>query len=132
MKATTVFPILLLQKPSRTSKSKDHVKHLQRRIKLWLDGDIEALLDEGECIQKRLSKSTTPQSNDVIARTFRSLMLQGKVQSALRYISRNSNGGVLKLDDLIPVTGRVNRTNDKRNPEKEAPYRQRSSCFLSY
>jgi hypothetical protein len=31
-------------------------------------------------------------------------MLQGKVQSALRYISRNSNGGVLKLDDLIPVT----------------------------
>ena len=78
MKATTVFPILLLQKPSRTSKSKDHVKHLQRRIKLWLDGDIEALLDEGECIQKRLSKSTTPQSNDVIARTFRSLMLQGK------------------------------------------------------
>ena len=86
------------------AKYKDHVKHLQRRIKLWLDGDIEALLDEGECIQKRLSKSTTPQSNDVIARTFRSLMLQGKVQSALRYISRNSNGGVLKLDDLIPVT----------------------------
>ena len=40
MKATTVFPILVLQKPSRTSKSKDHVKHLQRRIKLWLDGDI--------------------------------------------------------------------------------------------
>ena len=106
MKATTVFPILLPQKPSRTSKSKVHVKHLQRRIKLWLDGDIEALPDEGECIQKRLSKSTTPQSNDVIARTFRSLMLQGKVQSALRYISRNSNGGVLKLDDLMPVTTR--------------------------
>ena len=31
-------------------------------------------------------------------------MLQGKVQNALRYISRNSNGGVLKLDDLIQVT----------------------------
>ena len=28
LKACTVAPILLLQKPSRTSKSKDHVNHL--------------------------------------------------------------------------------------------------------
>ena len=35
MKACTVAPILLLQKPSRTSKSKDHVNHLQRRLDLW-------------------------------------------------------------------------------------------------
>ena len=30
VKATTIMQILLLQKPSRTSKSKDHVAHLQR------------------------------------------------------------------------------------------------------
>ena len=35
MKATTVIQILLLQKPSRSSKSKDHVIHLQRRMELW-------------------------------------------------------------------------------------------------
>ena len=104
MKATTIFPILLLQKPSRTSKSKNHVKHLQRRLQLWFDGNIDALLDEGECIQNRLTKSTTSQSTDVIARTFRNLMLQGKVQSALNCISRNSSGGILKLEDLIPMT----------------------------
>ena len=39
MKAITVMPILLLQKPSRTSKSKDHSTHLQRRMELWLDGN---------------------------------------------------------------------------------------------
>ena len=35
MKAITVMQILLLQKPSRTSKSKDHVIHLQRSMELW-------------------------------------------------------------------------------------------------
>ena len=38
LKACTVAPILLLQKPSRTSKSKDHVNHLQRRLDLWDKG----------------------------------------------------------------------------------------------
>ena len=31
-------------------------------------------------------------------------MLQGKVRSALNYLSRKTNGGVLQLDDLIPET----------------------------
>ena len=31
-------------------------------------------------------------------------MLQGKAQSALRYLCRQTSGGVLKLDDLIPAT----------------------------
>ena len=70
---------------------------------MWINGDIEALLDEGKCIQKRLNKSTNSKCDDTIGRTFRDLMLQGKVQSALNYILRNSNGGVLKLDDLIQV-----------------------------
>ena len=104
MKATTLMQILLLQKPSRTSKSKDHVAHLQRRMELWLYGDIQALLDEGKCIQRRLGKVTSPSNNDNIARIFRDLMLQGKVQGALRYLSKNTNGGVLKLEDLIPET----------------------------
>ena len=103
-KATTVIQILLLQKPSRTSKSKDHVIHLQRRMELWHDGDIQALLDEGKCIQKRLGKVTSSRStdSDTIARTFRDLMFKGKVQSALRYLSRTTNGGIFKLEDLVP------------------------------
>lgn len=101
MKATTVMWIILPQKPSRTSKTKNHVSHLQRQMELWLEGDIQALLDEGRCIQKcfvNLPKS------EAIARTFRNLMLHGKVLSALRYFSRNANGGVLKLEELVPET----------------------------
>ena len=80
MKAITVMQILLLQ----------NVIHLQGQMKLWLDGDIQALLDEGKFIQKRLGRATSPSNNDAITRIFRDLMLQGKVQSA--YLSRNTNG----------------------------------------
>ena len=38
-----------------------------------------------------------------IARTFCKLMMEGKVQGALRYFSCNMSGGVLKLDDLISM-----------------------------
>ena len=37
------------------------------------------------------------------ARIFSRLMLQGKVNAALRLLSRDDNGGVLFLDDLIPT-----------------------------
>ena len=47
LKACYVFVTLTLQKPNRTSKSKDHVAHLNRRLALWKEGNLSALLDEG-------------------------------------------------------------------------------------
>ena len=88
MKACTIIPILLLQKPSRTSKSKDHASHLQRRLEFWHGGEIETLLSEGRCIQKHLHRGIRQPDDEAIARVFRDLMLQGKTQSALRYLSR--------------------------------------------
>ena len=43
LKACTVAPTLLLQKPSRTSKSKDHVNRLQHRLDLWHKGKIQSV-----------------------------------------------------------------------------------------
>ena len=104
MKAITVLQILPLQKPSRSSKSRDHVTHLKRRLDLWQKGDIQSLSKEGRCIQKHLGKTPGRASDEAMAHTFCKLMIEGKVQCALRYLSRNTSGGVLKLDNLIPVT----------------------------
>ena len=38
LKACSVFVALTLQKPNRTSKSKDHVAHLNCRLSLWKGG----------------------------------------------------------------------------------------------
>jgi hypothetical protein len=64
MKAITLVQTLLLQKPSRRSKTKEHVCHLKRRLDLWSNGDIQQLLDEGRCIQARLISRLAPGKND--------------------------------------------------------------------
>ena len=84
MKACTVAPISLLQKPSRTSKSKDHINHLQHQLDLWLKGKNDSLLDEGKCIQNHLHRYARQVDDETIARTFRDLMLKGRVTSAFQ------------------------------------------------
>ena len=104
LKACTVMQCLLLQKPHAKSKAKEHAVHLERRLKLWREGNVEALVHEGRCIQKHLNLSGNQTSDsEKTARIFSRLMLQGKVNAALRLLSRCENGGVLSLDDLIPT-----------------------------
>ena len=52
-KAIMVMPNLLLQKPSKNSKAKDHLKALERRLQSWISGDLLEL-KEAETIQKSL------------------------------------------------------------------------------
>ena len=47
-----------LKKPSRTSKTKQHIT-LERRLGLWSNGDLDELVREGRAIQQRLPKRTT-------------------------------------------------------------------------
>ena len=54
LKATMIMPNLLLQKPSKDPKTKNHTKTLERRLHLWTDGHLAELLKEGETIQSSL------------------------------------------------------------------------------
>ena len=55
LKASFVMQMLLLQKPIKRSKAKDHISHLKRRLELWKQGNIEALVQEGKCIENSSS-----------------------------------------------------------------------------
>ena len=50
-KSAMPLPTLILQKPFRTSKTKDHINCIEKRLDLWLKGDIDALIFEGHTIQ---------------------------------------------------------------------------------
>ena len=54
LKACLLMQVLLLQKPLKTSKAKDNVTCLQRRLESWKKGEIEVLVAEGQCIQSHL------------------------------------------------------------------------------
>ena len=71
-----IFP-LLLQKPAPTSKSRDHVRYLQKRILLWRTGKLDELLSEGRAIQNRFSKKKKSRQVKQQSR-FITLMEQGK------------------------------------------------------
>jgi hypothetical protein len=102
LKAAVVLPILLLQKPSRTSKTKQHITLLERRLRLWSNGDLDELVREGRAIQQRLPKNGPTKVNSNLARSFSNLMFMGKCKAALDLLSREEKGGILHLND--PVT----------------------------
>lgn len=101
LKATIVLPILVLQKPSQNTKAKDLSISLERRLKVWQNGDLNSLLHEGRTIQLHLPKFSPKNNQEHLAQSFANLMFQGKTEAALRLLSEDSRGGVLRLDDSI-------------------------------
>ena len=78
LKAAFTFCTLVTQKPTRTSKSKDHISCLERRMLLWSDGNLNELILEGRAIQNRLKTSNRASSNNSLSQSFAKLMFSGK------------------------------------------------------
>ena len=100
LKVYHTLPSLLLQKPSKNSKSKEHLRKLEERLALWRCGNITTLLEEGKVIQQRLAAGKRRSAEDS-AKAFAKLMLQGKINAALNLLSTESGGGVLQLSDPV-------------------------------
>ena len=132
LKAAMVMPHLLLQKSHRTSKTKDHIAQLHRRLKTWTEGDINQLLLEGRTIQKQLPQGITKnhKAEEQTSRTFAKLMTEGKVKAALRLITNQEKGGTLPLDGEIQVDKSTTKTVRDILLEKHPPACSSSLCGL--
>ena len=60
-----IIPNLLLQKPSATSKAKDHFKALEERLKKWEEGKIHELWKDSQIIQSKLAARPPKSSHDM-------------------------------------------------------------------
>ena len=105
IKAAMLMCALLLQKPHSRTSGRDLASCLQRRLPLWNQSDIDALLNEGHTIQHRLlSHSGSHQKLDDdhhISRHFVECMLHGNVRSALNSITSEQSGVPLQLDSAV-------------------------------
>ena len=99
LKALHGMPAWLLQKPSKTSKSKDHLAALSRRSELWDDGNISELLYESTTIQERLSNGKDEMNIVKMSSKFKDLVQKGNVNGALKLLTKNMNNGILPLSD---------------------------------
>ena len=98
LKAFHVMLALLLQKPSKSSKAKDHLQEFERRIKLWNEGNIEGLLYEGMTIQQNLGSDKEGMTTAKISLKFKNLMSKGNVNGALEVLTDNMHSGILPLN----------------------------------
>ena len=57
-----VLPSVILQKPSATSKTKEHSVVIKRRLDLWRQGDLNMLMKEIRFIQDRFVSSRRARS----------------------------------------------------------------------
>ena len=85
---------MLLQKPSATSKTKDHVKVLTERLQLWSEGKFTELWRDNQVIQSKLTEKPKRTAKD-ITRTVTKLMFEGRVGSAMKFLEENAENAVL-------------------------------------
>ncbi len=100
LEAAMVACTLLLQKPHPASKSRDHVKALERRLRAWREGDLDGLMREGRTLQTQL-RSSNRLSQEHQTRTFSKLVFEGKIRAAIRFLSDNHGGGVLDINGTV-------------------------------
>ena len=87
-----------LQKPGPKSKAKDHKECLKKRIVLWKNGEIDKLLNEGRIIQSRIGKGKKSEPLNR-AKIFAKLVMEGQINSAMRFLNDDISGGVLPVTD---------------------------------
>ena len=97
LKAFMVLPTLILQKPSATSKSKEHSAAIERRLKLWRQGDLDLLLKEVRFIQGKFVNSKKTRTIEHISKVFAKLVFQGKLTAAIKLLDSESSTGLLNL-----------------------------------
>ena len=97
LKAIHAMPALLLQKPSKSSKARDHLQALERRIKLWDEDNIKGLLYEDMTIQQRLRSNKEGMTIAKISLKFKNLMSKENANGALKLLRDNIHSGILPL-----------------------------------
>ena len=83
LKAVFALCILVLQKPLRNSKGRDHIRHLEHPLKLWRDGALYEPVREGQVIQSCLRNKSFMRKETQTTHSFSKLCL--RVTSELLY-----------------------------------------------
>ena len=97
-----IFIPLMLQRPTRKSKPKTNSKYLEKRLELWLKGDLDAIMKEAREIQKRIQfKNGDPKKQRV--KNFCHRMQEGKVAKAMRFLHNE----VDDTEGVLPLTPEV-------------------------
>ena len=87
--------------------------HVERRLNIWKNKDVECLLNETRTIQKRFPPQQKPQTTEEKAKVFAKIVLEEKVNAAIRLPDDDTSSGVLPLSVDVIKTLRQKRPDAK-------------------
>ena len=100
-----VFSRLVLQRDPMVNKTRDVKVLIGRRLQSWEDGNFSLLLQEAKrCASRPLRNDSGKYRtrDEHTSYVFAKMMMEGKVRSAMRWLTSRSGGGVLDPNDDIP------------------------------
>ena len=99
LKTLFLLQTVSLQKPGPRSNAKEHQDCLKDRLEMWKKGHIDRLLyREGCFIQAKLNSITKSQDQ---ARIFANLIMEGQIKSAMGFLDKDENHGILLQTEEI-------------------------------
>jgi hypothetical protein len=123
-----IFAACVLQKSPGVIRACDIKRRVERRLKLWMDGHFNALVQDivGEAMRS-VGSSQRNTDEDLIAQKYILMVLDGKLRAAVRFATSRDGGGVLLPQDACTKTGQpvmevlLSQHPDTRIPDLEDP-----------
>jgi hypothetical protein len=102
-----IFAMCVLRKSPGVICARDIKRRVERRLTLWIGGQYDALVQDivGEAMRGVGSGRDTA-NEELIARKYNHMVLNGKLQAAVSFATARDGGGVLLPQDACTKTGR--------------------------
>jgi hypothetical protein len=106
LECALIFAACVLQKSPGVICARDAKRRVERRLTLWIGGQYNALVQDiiGEAMRGVGSGRDTA-NKELIARKYNHMVLNGKLQAAVRFAMAHDGGGVLLPQDACTKTG---------------------------
>ena len=105
-KRFTVFQAVVLQRTADICRARGIQQPVKRRIIDWHADQYRMIIeDTTRTIHAMVSKVARRMSEEAISKTFTSLVLKGKIRTAVRFVTLRGAGGVLSPDNIDAKSG---------------------------
>jgi hypothetical protein len=127
-----IFAACVLRKSPGVIRSRDIKRRVERRLQLWTDGHYDALVQDivGEAMRGADRGRSNNANEDIIARKYNSMVLDGKLRATVRFATDRGGGGVLLPEDSCTKTGRpVMEVLRSQHPDTRIPNLEDPHCI---
>ena len=88
-----VFPAVILQRSPSAKRARDIRRRIEYRLQAWAEGKFNMLVeDTSRTSISLISTKRRSMSDEQIAKTYTRLVLQGKLRSAVRFVTDRDKG----------------------------------------